>query len=621
MSWMSMLYKTYESNVAMAGKTDERVPLSLVAHMLATAQIEITIDEEGKFVRAVAIDKADGRTIIPVTEKSASRSSGIAPHALCEMLPYIAGDFYQFLSEDTEKKKAKEKFSAYIANLATWTGSTITHPKANAVYSYVSKCTMASDLIASGILECDDEGRFAGRKLSGATYDKAIVRFRVQGTAPDAVWQDKSLFDQYIKHFSSTQEGGRDICYLSGEADTYSTNHPKGIVSSNYGAKLISANDSSNFVFRGRFLTAEQACTIGYEATQKAHSALTWLAARQGVAIGSKEKRTYICWNPNGKDVIDLANPFGLEDDTPVHPLTEVEYKRKLIETLNGHRNKLSDADNIVIIGLDAATTGRLSVTYYNELASSDFYDRLQSWGETCCWYFTRFSQESKPYWEVLTPLTKGIVANAYGTERGNYIETDDKVMKEQSQRIFHCILDNAPVPWDIVHSLVNQASNPQAYSRRNHDKILSTACAMIRKYHINKGGTIEMTLNLENKDRSYLFGRLLAVLEKAERSTFSRDEDREPNAIRLQSAYVNHPLSTWQILESQLNPYFQRMRAGSRTFYKNIISEITEKLAEEDQEQLNRSLSEMYLIGYYLQRAYLNRKETSAVNKEDETV
>lgn len=618
MPWMDMLYKTYEANVAMAGKTDEKVPLSLVAHMLATAQIEITVNEEGEFVRAVPVDKADGRTIIPVTEKSASRSSGIAAHSLCEMLPYIAGDYDQYLTDDAGRKKAREKFSAYITSLAAWTSSPMTHPKANAVFAYVSKCTMVSDLVASGILECTDEGRFADRKVSGVSYDKALVRFRILGSTPDSVWQDKSLFDQYIRYFSSTQEGGRDICYLSGEENTYSTNHPKGIVASNYGAKLISANDPSNFVFRGRFITSEQACTIGYEATQKAHSALTWLASRQGVFIGSKDKRTYICWNPNGRDVVNIANPFGLEDDTPDHPLTEAEYKRKLIETLNGHRNKLDEADSIVVIGLDAATTGRLSVTYYNELASSDFYDRLQNWGETCCWYFTRFSQEKKPYWEVLTPLTKGIVANAYGTERGNYIETDDKVMKEQSQRIFHCILDNAPVPWDIVHALVNRASNPQAYSRGNHDKILSTACAMIRKYHMNKGGTIEMTLNLENKDRSYLFGRLLAVLEKAERSTFARDEDREPNAIRLQSAYVNHPLSTWQILENQLNPYFQRMRAGSRTFYKNIISEITEKLAEQDEEQLNRSLSEMYLIGYYLQRAYLNRKETPAENKED---
>ena len=178
--------------------------------------------------------------------------------------------------------------------------------------------------------------------------------------------------------------------------------------------------------------------------------------------------------------------------------------------------------------------------------------------------------------------------------------------MKEQTQRLFHCMLNNSQVPWDIVHALVLRASNPQAYSRGNHNRIVSTACALIRKYYINKGGEVEMILNLENKDRSYLFGRLLAVLEKAERSTYSHGEDREPNAIRLQSAFVNHPLATWKILENQLNPYFQRMSAGSRVYYKNLISEITVKLAEQDSEQLNRSLSEMYLIGYYLQRATL---------------
>lgn len=63
-------------------------------------------------------------------------------------------------------------------------------------------------------------------------------------------------------------------------------------------------------------------------------------------------------------------------------------------------RDQLDNNDNIVIIGLDAATTGRLSITYYNELKGSDFYDRLTDWGQTCCWYFTEFSPEKKsPCW------------------------------------------------------------------------------------------------------------------------------------------------------------------------------------------------------------------------------
>ena len=618
MPWMDMLYRTYEANAGMAGKTDEKVPLSLVAHMIASAQIEVTVEETGSFVRAVVVDKADARTIIPVTESSASRANGIAPHALCDTLSYVAGDFSDYLTDSTVKDRSGDKFKAYIAELEKWHSSAYVVPKIESIFQYLSQSKLTQDLVLAGILKCDELGVLVEEKIDGRTYDKALVRFRVLGMLPDAVWEDTTLFDSYTRFYLSKQVGLKDFCYLSGKESSISTNHPKGIVAANYGAKLISANDSSNFVFRGRFLSSEQACTIGYEATQKAHSALTWLAAKQGVHVGIKDKRTYICWNPLGKEVVNVVDSMGLEDDTPVHPFTEEEYKKKLIDTLNGYRGKLEKTDNIVIIGLDAATTGRLSVTYYNELTASDFYDRLQRWGETCCWYFTKFSDEKKPYLEVLTPFTKSIVANAFGTERGNCIETDDKVMKEQTQRILHCILDSAPLPWDIVHALVIRASNPQAYSRGNHDRILATACAMIKTYYNHKGGNIEMTLNNENKDRSYLFGRLLAVLEKAERSTYSRDENREPNAIRLQSAFVNHPLSTWKILENQLNPYFQRMHAGSRVFYKNLISEIAEKLAEQDPEQMNRGLSEMYLIGYYLQRANLNRKEASSDNKEE---
>lgn len=606
MPWMDMLYRTYESNAEMAGKSEEQVQLSVVAHMMATAQIEVTVDESGRFVRAVALDRADGRTIIPVSESSAARANGIAPHALCDMMPYVSGDYHKYISEAAAQKKSRAKFEAYIQQLGDWAKSDYTHPKVSAIFSYLSESSLTGDLVAAGVISLSEEGFVSDRKISGATCDKALVRFRVMGTYPDAVWQDASLFESHAKHFVSTQNENRDICYLTGAESLISTNHPKGIIASNYGAKLISSNDTSNFVFRGRFRTSEQACSIGYEVTQKAHSALTWLVAKQGVFVGSKDKRTFVCWNPNGKRVVNLDNPLGFEDDSPVHAYTEEQYKKKLIDTLNGHRGELSQSDNIVVMGLDAATTGRLSVTYYNELKGSDFYDRLQYWAETCCWYFTRFSPDKKPFVEVLTPLTKSIVASAYGTERGNFLETDDKIMKEQTQRLFHCMLNNSQVPWDIVHALVLRASNPQAYSRGNHNRIVSTACALIRKYYINKGGEVEMILNLENKDRSYLFGRLLAVLEKAERSTYSHGEDREPNAIRLQSAFVNHPLATWKILENQLNPYFQRMSAGSRVYYKNLISEITVKLAEQDSEQLNRSLSEMYLIGYYLQRATL---------------
>lgn len=622
MAWMNTLYQTYEANAQMAGKATEGVPLSLVAHMTANAQIEVWVNSDGEFCGARPVEKEDAKTIIPVTESSASRSSGVAPHALCDTLSYAAGDFGEYLSSPKETKKAEEKFKKYLAALKDWAESPFSHPKVRAIYEYAAKRWMTRDLILSGLLEVED-GKFLNKKVSGSVYEKALVRFRVIGTQPDAVWQDESLFHSYIQYYASSQSGEKDLCYVTGEADTISVNHPKGIVTANYGAKLISANDTANFTYRGRFSTSAQACTVGYAATQKAHSALTWLAARQGVTAGTQDKRTYICWNPNGKKVVDLEDPLGLEDDDEPRAYTEAEYKKRLLQTLEGYRNQLDNNDEIVVIGLDAATTGRLSVTYYNELNGSDFYDRLADWFSTCRWYFTRFTNDKKPYTTVRTPPNKQIVRCAFGTEQGAFLEAGDKLMKEQSQRILHCMLDRQPLPRDIMQAVVRRASTPQAYSTGNRERILSTACALVVKYYSDreKGERINMAIDYENTDRSYLFGRLLAVLEQAEHSTFARGETRDTNAIRLQSAFVNHPMSTWQILEDQLNPYFQRMTPGSRYFYKDLISEITEKISESNPEQLNRPLGELYLIGYYLQRAEFrkSRNQDKGNNKEEE--
>ena len=621
MAWMNTLYQTYEANEKMAGKAAQGVPLSLVAHMTANAQLEVWVKPDGEFCGARRVEREDAKTIIPVTESSASRANVIAPHALCDMLPYVAGDFGEYLSSPKETKKAAEKFEKYLAALKDWAESPFSHPKVRAVYEYAAKRRMTRDLILAKLLEAED-GKLLSKKVSGSVYEKALVRFRVIGAEPDAVWQDESLLHSYIQYYASSQSGERDLCYVTGEVDTISVNHPKGIVAANYGAKLISSNDKTNFTFRGRFATSAQACTVGYTATQKAHSALTWLAAQQGVTAGTQDKRTYICWNPNGKKVIDLEDPFGLEDDDEPRAYTEAEYKKRLFQTLEGYRNLLNNSDEIVVIGLDAATTGRLSVTYYNELKGSDFYDRLADWYGTCRWFFTRFTSGKKPYTTVLTPPNKQIVRCAFGTEQGAFLETSDKLMKEQSQRILHCMLDRQPLPRDLMQAVIRRASTPQAYSTGNRERILSTACALVVKYYSDreKGVHIDMAIDYENTDRSYLFGRLLAVLEQAEHSTFAQGETRDTNAIRLQSAFVNHPMSTWQILEDQLNPYFHRMTPGSRNFYKDLISEIAEKISESGQEQLNRPLGELYLIGYYLQRAEFRKpRQDKGSNKEEE--
>ena len=128
------------------------------------------------------------------------------------------------------------------------------------------------------------------------------------------------------------------------------------------------------------------------------------------------------------------------------------------------------------------------------------------------------------------------------------------------------------------------------------------------------------MQLDISNTNRSYLFGRLLAVAEKVERSTYSRDESgREPNAIRLQSVFAQRPLNTWGTLEKALIPYYAKLNPGSRKYYKDIIGDIVGTLQADDISQLNKSLDDVYLLGYYLQRKELNQYKKADDIKEEE--
>ena len=116
------------------------------------------------------------------------------------------------------------------------------------------------------------------------------------------------------------------------------------------------------------------------------------------------------------------------------------------------------------------------------------------------------------------------------------------------------------------------------------------------------------MALEPEKKNRSYQFGRLLAVLEKAERDTFDSNEKREPNAMRLQSLFVERPMYAAKIIIEQLkNAYYPRLKPGERSNYDKLIGEIMLVLSECPDGESDKPLGEEYLMGYYLQENTLS--------------
>ena len=117
LAWLKTLADTYDVYAKLAGVIQNDQPVLLpLAHSTFNAQIEVTIDENGNFIDSRKVEKGkDMVTVIPVTEDSASRSSGIAPHPLCDKLCYIAGDYTQYTGDNKE-----EYYKQYMQLLGDW---------------------------------------------------------------------------------------------------------------------------------------------------------------------------------------------------------------------------------------------------------------------------------------------------------------------------------------------------------------------------------------------------------------------------------------------------------------------------------------------------------------------
>lgn len=586
MGLLQKALETYDAMEQLAGiYVEGKEPLAPIGHIITKAQIEVTIDAVGHFVSAQPADK-DRKIIIPVTEESSGRTSSPAAHPLCEQLGYLLG-------------QDGNKFALYKQGLERWVQSEYSHPKAAAVLSYICRATLREDLSAAGL---------------STEKEKDMVCWRVVGCGTDdspAVWEDVSLMQSYTAWYLSQQDGEKQLCMLTGEDSIITWQHLKGAFSLNGNAKIISANDSSNYTYRGRFFEPEEAASLGYTASQKAHNALKWLISTQGVIQG---KRAFVAWNPQGKRIPKPTLPlFSFADESPSLP-TYVNYRNDLRRKLAGYQAELEANDQVIIAAFDAATTGRLAITYYNELLGSDFLERLAYWEESCCWPYTSSS--------ISSPSLASIIDFAFGTPRGapESVRADEAVVAGNMQRLLSCRIDQAAFPLDIMRALVTRAGNMQVYSKANRRKLLYTACAVIRKYHIDHNKE-EFDLALEPKrmDRSYQWGRLLAVMEKIERDTYDADEKRETNAIRLQSVFVQRPGYAAKIVMDQLKTaYYPRLSVGLRRYYDRLIGEIMEMLSQFDASDYGKPLTETYLPGYYLQKNAFYTKKSNEETEEE---
>ena len=194
-----------------------------------------------------------------------------------------------------------------------------------------------------------------------------------------------------------------------------------------------------------------------------------------------------------------------------------------------------------------------------------------------------------------------------------------DKKDADYICRLIPCVTEGRKIPKDIVRGLVNKASSPLKYdSYFNWLKVLETACGMIKKEKIDNKEECSMALDEKCTRRSYLYGRLLAVAEAAESSTYEGDAKRTTNARRYFEAFSNRPYTTWEIIYNRLNPYLEGMKTGSKIYYEKLINEIID-MFEHEVFNDNSKLEPEYLHAYSCQLVKIYNKNKDIDNSNEE--
>src|SRR5690606_13869709 len=124
---------------------------------------------------------------------------------------------------------------------------------------------------------------------------------------------------------------------------------------------------------------------VSYEVTQKAHNTLRWLIERQRSYKGGQ---VIVSWSIQGVKIPDpLADTLAIFRDAPeVDTSAGQHFALRLQKAINGYRARLDDHAHVVVLALDAATPGRMSVLFYRKLGGSEFLDRIENWHARFAW-------------------------------------------------------------------------------------------------------------------------------------------------------------------------------------------------------------------------------------------
>lgn len=612
MSWIQKLCDVYD-NVIETTAADGDGALLPVGFLLKPIKYNIILSPQGEFVTAQVVPKEEQLCAVPTLPQAESRTTDNGtPFPLAEGLKYLLCD------GETENPR----FENYLQQLADWCAEPDAPACLRVLHGYLAQRTLYADLFGVPGLKLKYHTDEAAHDAKGADA-KSIACFSIQSASEEnRLWMRADVRESWSKRYFASIEGlEANLCYVTGKYLPILALHP-GVLGK---AKLISAKDDGfPFQYRGRFMEERSAATVSVYASAKAHNALRWLLSHQGF---SRYGMSVVCWNTVAP-VLDTNALFPDEADPDKEkplPDTFENYAKALRDAVLSNYTRLhnyADPDalteealqrmeQVVILGMEAATDGRMSIIYYQEIPGNVYQARMDAWDRACRWEMPGTQHEVRPpKWREICEAVMGHDAVLTARKDFKCDKAVTKLMRENQLLLIGCTTGGRALPRSFPEQAFHRAIQPLRFTDSKGKwqpaawrQCVATACALARKHRIDRAlPEISHVLDPACRERDYLYGRLFAVAHALECAARD-DRNAQTCAVRCMARFVQRPGETWQQLYLQLLPYLKHLGKSGHIArdYQRLLGQIEQQFCEDDRLSA-RPLSDLFLAGFSAQ-------------------
>ncbi|HEM6116121.1 type I-C CRISPR-associated protein Cas8c/Csd1 [Streptococcus pluranimalium] len=630
MDFFTSLLKTYE-NAEAEGWVDNASKGTILLPIYHTSLkstgkniISVVLDENGQFIKADIMEN-DRTIIFPVTSNSVARSGkNPEPHPLVDKFSYYVADIRQDLYETYHAQLENWRLACQDEQIKTYLTLIQNFILQADFLPLICQSLYGKNYTREGLKVTFADTADKEKKVDLSAYFLEFSIDNFIGNRTVSVTNYQALHQNFISYVESNQED-KITCNISGKEEVLATKH-RGLIGN---AKLISVSNN-NETYKGRFKEREDVFTVGNQTSEKIHLMAKYLLENDQTHVWLGSTQQLINWfsddmaNDSQIDVTRAteSDSFNWDDLFPEFDEIEApdffvtETNRKINQSFIHGQKKFSDASTYYAAILNKTNDGRIALKYFRQLQASALLQHLEKWQSNYSWE----SRKDDIYLSKTPSLNEMILA-AYGVDRDRYLELDnDSFRSDQYQQLVTALLDGREVPSHLVKKLEANLKQRQKYPKHWY-QMQQVALAVLHKQN---GEEFTPMLNRENSDRSYLFGRLLAIYELIEAQRYALDgssNDRITNAERYWTAYTGQPAKMMNHLENKVKPYEEVLKLNRPGIWHKLEKEreeIVELLSPAfSTKEFTEPLDYKFIFGYYAEKKFYYTRTVKTESEE----